>query len=247
MAGMSKRDAMAARAKELLGCGYIYGATGWICTRARMDQQAAQYPEYANLIYRYGPRWIGRPCYDCAQLTRTVAREAGIRLPSGSNSQWMAEGVWREKGTIQTLPDEAGLFLFTRTGTRMTHTGVTIGGGEEIDARGHAYGVVQRRIADTSFTHWARLAVDDDAPAQAAPEPTGEMRRQLSYGMQGEAVKTMQERLIEQGYSLAPYGADGHFGAVTLAAVRLFQRREGLAVDGIVGPKTWAALEGANA
>ncbi|MBQ2834947.1 MAG: peptidoglycan-binding protein, partial [Clostridia bacterium] len=108
-------------------------------------------------------------------------------------------------------------------------------------------GVVQRRIADTSFTHWARLAVDDDAPAQAAPEPTGETRRQLSYGMQGEAVKTMQERLIEQGYSLAPDGADGYFGAVTLAAVRLFQRREGLAVDGIVGPKTWAALEGANA
>ena len=32
----SKRDAMTARALALVGCGYIYGATGWICTRARM-------------------------------------------------------------------------------------------------------------------------------------------------------------------------------------------------------------------
>lgn len=247
MALISKRDAMTAKARELLGCGYIYGATGWICTRARMDQQAAQYPEYANLIYRYGPRWIGRPCYDCAQLTRVVAREAGIRLPSGSNIQWMAGGVWREKGTLQTLPDEAGLFLFTRTGARMTHTGVSIGHGEEIDARGHAYGVVQRRIADTSFTHWARLAVAYDAPAQESPAQMDKARRTISYGMRGADVKELQERLIAQGYSLSPYGADGYFGAVTQEAVRLFQQQHGLAADGIAGPKTWTALLGMNA
>ena len=240
----TRREAMAAKAISLLGSGYIYGATGWICTRARMEQQKKQYPEYASLIDRYGPRWLGKPCYDCAQLTRVVAKEAGVSLPSGSNSQWRAKNVWKEKGTIDAMPNEAGLFLFTMTGSNMSHTGVSIGNGEEIDARGHAYGVVKRRIADTSFTHWARLNADYDADtgAEAAPLPV-ESRRTLRNGMQGEDVRTMQAQLIALGYPLEPYGADGYFGLVTRAAVRLFQQNNALGVDGIVGPKTWAMLD----
>ena len=76
----SKRDAMTARALALVGCGYIYGATGWICTRARMEQQMRQYPTYAGQIERYGKKWLGKPCYDCAQLTRDVAGFAGFDI-----------------------------------------------------------------------------------------------------------------------------------------------------------------------
>ena len=36
--------------------------------------------------------------------------------------------------------------------------------------------------------------------------------------------------------------ADGTFDAATEAAVRECQRRHGLVLDGIVGPRTWAAL-----
>ncbi|MFR5796238.1 MAG: hypothetical protein ACLUI3_12295 [Christensenellales bacterium] len=52
---------MTARALALVGCGYIYGATGWICTRARMEQQMRQYPTYAGQIERYGKKWLGKP------------------------------------------------------------------------------------------------------------------------------------------------------------------------------------------
>ena len=238
----SKREAMTEKALSLLGCGYIYGATGWICTQKRLDEQAKQYPVYADLIYRYGPKWFGKPCYDCAQLTRAVAKEAGISLPSGSTSQWRSAGVWQQKGRISDMPDEAGLFVFTVKNGETTHAAVTIGGGETVDARGHAYGVVRRRLADASYTHWARLAVDYDAPAQKenkrrpSPWPT------LRMGSRGDAVRRLQRILQELGYSLGIAGIDGVFGSMTQAAVRRFQRDHGLEADGVVGAMTWDML-----
>lgn len=243
---MTKREAIAGRALSLVGCGYVYGATGWICTRVRLEQQARQYPLYAPMILRYGPKWIGRRCFDCAQLTREAASAAGMRLPSGSSSQWRDAQAWKERSAIDTLPDEPGLFLFTQKLGRMTHTGVSVGGGWEVDARGHAYGVVRRRIEDTSFTHWARLAVDYDAEADApnpSPEPS---KRTLRRGMSGEDVRALQSRLLVLGYDVGRAGADGVFGRGTRDAVVQFQKRAALAADGVVGPMTWSALDGAK-
>lgn len=240
----TKREAMLDRAKALVGCGYIYGATGWICTQKRIDQQARQYPSYADAIRRYGPKWMGKPCYDCAQLTRDVARRAGVSLPSGATSQWRAMGIWAQKDVIDTLPDEAGLFLFTMRDGRMTHTGVSVGGGEEVDARGHAYGVVRRRISETGYTHWARLAIDYDAQEGADNPPAQqETRRTLRRGSSGEDVRQLQQTLLDLGYSLEPYGADGQFGQTTKEAVETFQQDHALTADGVVGAATWAMLD----
>lgn len=64
--------------------------------------------------------------------------------------------------------------------------------------------------------------------------------------MQGDDVLKLQQRLLELGY--AEVGApDGIFGRMTREAVRRFQERNTLAVDGYVGPKTWARLFSANA
>lgn len=61
----------------------------------------------------------------------------------------------------------------------------------------------------------------------------------LGEGDKGEAVKRLQSRLNEWGFTL---DADGDFGPKTLAAVKEFQRLTGLDADGIVGPLTWAKL-----
>lgn len=63
--------------------------------------------------------------------------------------------------------------------------------------------------------------------------------RTLSYGSWGADVFRLQLKLIEAGYSLK---ADGHFGSETRRVVIAFQLAHGLEPDGIVGPKTLAAL-----
>ena len=52
--------------------------------------------------------------------------------------------------------------------------------------------------------------------------------------------KTIQTKLKRWGYYTG--NVDGIYGPLTTAAVKYFQRKNGLTVDGIVGPKTAAAL-----
>lgn len=66
----------------------------------------------------------------------------------------------------------------------------------------------------------------------------------VQYGSKNEYVKKLQEYLNKLGASL---DADGDFGKLTQTAVKNFQKANSLDVDGIVGPKTWAALETAIA
>jgi N-acetylmuramoyl-L-alanine amidase len=60
------------------------------------------------------------------------------------------------------------------------------------------------------------------------------------YGSRGQEVINIQSRLRNWGY----YDGivDGIFGYKTFNAVKLFQQKNGLTVDGIVGPETLAAL-----
>lgn len=68
--------------------------------------------------------------------------------------------------------------------------------------------------------------------------------RQLSKGMDGNDVKTLQSALIANGFSCGTAGADGDFGNATAAALRKFQTKYGLVADGIAGNATWSKLLG---
>ena len=63
--------------------------------------------------------------------------------------------------------------------------------------------------------------------------------RQVGYGSTGSAVSKLQSVLNEHGYDLA---VDGIFGVKTQAAVRDYQQKNGLKLDGIAGKETWGSL-----
>ncbi len=62
----------------------------------------------------------------------------------------------------------------------------------------------------------------------------------LKYGSRGDDVVNLQSRLKRWSYYFG--SIDGIFGSQTKEAVMYFQRRNGLAVDGMVGPQTAKSL-----
>ncbi|MDL2235916.1 peptidoglycan-binding protein [Christensenellaceae bacterium OttesenSCG-928-L17] len=68
----------------------------------------------------------------------------------------------------------------------------------------------------------------------------------IIFGMSGSNVKKVQTRLKELNY-MSSKDVDGYFGSGTEAAVRSFQNRNSLSVDGKVGAKTLAALNSSSA
>lgn len=66
----------------------------------------------------------------------------------------------------------------------------------------------------------------------------------LAFGSEGLGVGQLQQLLIEAGHEITDdEGSREIFGDSTNEAVRAVQREFGLAVDGIVGPKTWHVLK----
>lgn len=70
---------------------------------------------------------------------------------------------------------------------------------------------------------------------------TGE-RATIKRGSKGVDVMYLQKRLVANGYYVGKI--DGDFGVKTENAVKAYQTEYGLTVDGIVGAKTWALIEG---
>ena len=66
--------------------------------------------------------------------------------------------------------------------------------------------------------------------------------RNLFRGDRGKEVLDVQTRLRGQGFELGREGVDGFYGPSTELAVRSFQQRRGLLVDGVVGANTWREL-----
>lgn len=66
------------------------------------------------------------------------------------------------------------------------------------------------------------------------------VRSTIKKGSRGSDVTYLQQCLAAKGYSVG--AIDGIFGTRTREAVKAFQAENGLTVDGIVGPKTWAKL-----
>ena len=81
-------------------------------------------------------------------------------------------------------------------------------------------------------------------PIVGSPTPfvisTSPSLQTLRTGSKGDLVKALQTKLKELGYYTGQI--DGEYGSSTAAAVKEFQRRNGLTVDGVAGEKTLSKI-----
>ena len=82
----------------------------------------------------------------------------------------------------------------------------------------------------------------DGTPANSVVEDDDDT---LEMGDKGTQVRALQQRLKDLGYY--KNGIDGSYGAQTAAAVKAFQKNNGLTADGVAGPATLKKLESNNA
>ena len=105
-----------------------------------------------------------------------------------------------------------------------------------------AHGLGRDGVAGAATLSKLYSATAGKAEPTATPAP---VTTTLRKGDASDAVKAMQQRLINLGYLSG--SADGDFGVQTYRALIAFQKANRLDADGIAGSKTLAVLSSANA
>ena len=106
-----------------------------------------------------------------------------------------------------------------------------------------ANGLSVTGIADPTTQALLFSAAAKAASGSSASTDTG--YRLLYWGCKGDAVKRLQQALLDAGYRQVRV-ADGIYGQWTYDAVRAFQKANGLSVDGIAGKNTQNKLYGTS-
>ena len=244
---MSKTNlGLVEHAEKWVGQVYWYGTYCQPCTESRLNAKKKQYPSHytSGRMATYKKHiQQGKKCTDCVGLIKGYCWDGTDGDPGYAINgcpDVSANGMYRAakvKGSIKTLPETPGLLLW-----RDGHIGVYVGGGYAVEARGFNYGVVKTRVKDRTWTNWCECPYIEYQGGTDVPKDTVLGDRILKKGMKGSDVKTLQEKLMELGYKLPKYGADGEYGGETVEAVKAFQKASGLSVDGQFGPKSLEAL-----
>ena len=139
------------------------------------------------------------------------------------------------------------LYVYTVEGNTSPQAGVVGNGGGVYKKQ---YALSYNRIYGYGRPDYDNVFYEVDEE-KAEPEKTnkGEFTmemRVLKYGSKGNDVKALQILLLGNGCSIGKWGVDGSFGIATENAVKEYQRKKKLQVDGSAGPQTWGSLLGVS-
>lgn len=250
--GLPLSDVAWRTALACVGWAYVFGARGEECTPAnRRRYYRDDHPTIKSKCKNFegtgscsGCKWFPNGkrtrCFDCRGFTYWVILQVyGWKLMgAGATSQWNNADNWSAKGTIDTMPKDTLCCLFKVNGKTMEHTGFGLNN-ETVEC---SNGVQYQKTRAKKWTHWGvpKCVEGGEVPV---PVPVPDVNPTLKRGSKGEYVTLLQTKLKQRGYDLGSCGIDGDFGRATEAAVKAFQRDNGLTADGIVGAKTWNALD----
>ncbi len=252
-------------ARKAVGLPYWNGTFGQIASESLYRQKKAQLPsQYTASDFRLQ---YGKAVHDCSGLVK------GYFWKDSFNStphyqvngcpDWSVQDFYNHctlKGAPSGMPEIKGLIMFKTDKTGAYHMGVYAGGGEVIEARGHAYGVIKSQA--NVWDRWGKLDILTYENTDAADKGTPENEKKPGVN---ERVLAWQKCAVSDGYGFRNYGCDGIWGAecefvAKLALVREYpggvyknrrltayaQRLMGMPeaeCDGCCGPKTAAKIK----
>lgn len=218
--------------KSKVGCGYVYGTAGEICTAALLKSLNSLWGPGGKYDAKLGDgyyslkgdytkgrcaKWIGKWVTDCSGLIK-----AGRKALGGGYADVSAQGTYNQctkRGVIKDMPLIPGctVYMYSATKKRMGHVGIYIGNNLVVEARGADYGVVTTKLSDRAWTHWGLLDW-------------------LEYDLADENKKAVVGTQTDAGDSTNAKPDD-------TVTVKEFQDAFGLDTDGVVGPVTLAKMK----
>ena len=133
------------------GSGYAFGSSGQRLTKKLYEELRRK---FGSNFKNSTKKWLFKEVYDCSGLVMKALEKIGVKLPHGATSAWK-NGDWKEKGDIKHMPSNQVCVLYRRGKDGMVHTGIYLGNGKVIEAKGADYGVVETSLKDGHWTDYA--------------------------------------------------------------------------------------------
>lgn len=154
--------------KAQVGNYYWFGTFGQKASVSLYNDRKAAYPnQYKATDYK---EQIAdpKPCFDCAGLVKSL----WVYPKYNAADDLGATGIYGKckiKGALSSESQlKPGYLVFKGNDKTKTHVGIYIGSGKVIEAKGHAYGVIESDFASNNWSYFAEYYNVDYA---AAPEP----------------------------------------------------------------------------
>jgi peptidoglycan hydrolase-like protein with peptidoglycan-binding domain len=238
-----------------LGNPYWWGCYGQTASKVLFMQKQKQYPKTYVDEKTYSNQY-GKRVHDCVGLIKGYLwSDDIISNPKYNATQDVsARGMYNaagkmDKGDISEMPDQPGILVFFND---LSHVGVYIGGGNVVEARGHAWGVIKTKLTERPFKKWCRCKWIEYSQLNSNKviPPYDQLGQIDQYyisrlpitkrGCTGVYVKILQCMLkVKENSDIA---VDGHFGIETEDVLKQWQKKHKLEVDGVCGRQSWSGF-----
>lgn len=224
---------------------YVWGAQGQDLktltdSKIRAMETSTSYANTAIKMKNARKHLEGAKAFDCSGLAMYYLQQLTGYFKSDVNSH----GLLGKCVKIQRSHVKRGDWLFRTSGGRAYHIGYMVTDTKFVESKGRADGVVMGEFAK-SGSYWDTFGrpnmFKDEIDSPKEQISNAAFNRQLKKGDKGNDVLELQKLINKAGDNIEE---DGSFGPATQKAVKAFQKKKKLKVDGVAGKDTIIALGG---
>ena len=144
--------------KSRVGCGYVLGTYGQICTSQLLQNRAVADPENGTAYYLGDcARWLGKLVTDCSGLVEWFLLKRGVTNCDSYSGGMYKHWCSTRSTDINTMPRIPGVAVFKRNSGGIYHMGIYVGKDRVIEAKGAMYGIVVTQFSTGSWNAWGYL------------------------------------------------------------------------------------------